>query len=589
MTLAIPIYLTKTIKIMQDRKLFISLAAALTMAAGLTSCSNDDVLEGQPLDGRTPITLTSSVATRSVSQTLQDGQIARGVDVGVFAQSNATAIENGDNNRLTADGAGAFTGETMYFPEEGGVSIYAYAPYNSAWTGQLNSNNEFTVPADQSTDEGYLAADLILGTPSTGNPVASTNDAIQLNFKHKLTKLNLDFKLGESGVDLKGATVSVTNVLGTTTVNVGESTTGNAQGNPTDIIAAKFAADATEFSASAIFVPQAVLGQTDFVLVSTADGKQYKAALNKDVTFAEGKKYTYTVQFNGGGDEPVTIELKLGSVLDNWDEGNEDIGGGTEETVAYGIGDYMLSDGTFVKNTGLTDEQKKNVVAVIFSKQVSEADAEEGYNAYAMGVERFGNKGWFMGNVALGSTCADFDAANADLDGLSKTQAILSNDAYTSIDETQKVNSFVNYTNYTNNHPLPASGTSQWFTPSFGQMVQIFNNLGGANIPNEAEIHSNNTSSPMYYIESKDVLDKINAYVTVLGQYEMFVTDGSGSLPYLTVTEFDENRLWSFQTRQVTASGDDTVYAWGFGKNATKSQNGRSVAPCVAITLPEAE
>ena len=221
----------------------------------------------------------------------------------------------------------------MYFPEEGGVSIYAYAPYNSAWTGQLNSNNEFTVPADQSTDEGYLAADLILGTPSTGNPVASTNDAIQLNFKHKLTKLNLDFKLGESGVDLKGATVSVTNVLGTTTVNVGESTTGNAQGNPTDIIAAKFAADATEFSASAIFVPQAVLGQTDFVLVSTADGKQYKAALNKDVTFAEGKKYTYTVQFNGGGDEPVTIELKLGSVLDNWDEGNEDIGGGTEETV----------------------------------------------------------------------------------------------------------------------------------------------------------------------------------------------------------------------------------------------------------------
>ena len=76
----------------------------------------------------------------------------------------------------------------------------------------------------------------------------------------------------------------------------------------------------------------------------------------------------------------------------------------------------MLSDGTFVKNTGLTDEQKKNVVAVIFSKQVSEADAEEGYNAYAMGVERFGNKGWFMGNVALGSTCADFDAANADLD-----------------------------------------------------------------------------------------------------------------------------------------------------------------------------
>lgn len=589
MTLAIPIYLTKTIKIMQDRKLFISLAAALTMAAGFTSCSNDDVLEGQPLDGRTPITLTSSVATRSVSQTLQDGQIARGVDVGVFAQSNATAIENGDNNRLTADGAGAFTGETMYFPEEGGVSIYAYAPYNSAWTGQLNSDNEFTVPADQSTDESYLAADLILGTPSTGNPVASTTDAIQLNFKHKLTKLNLDFNLGKSGVDLKGATVSVTNVLCTTTVNVGESTTGNAQGNPTDIIAAKFAADATEFSASAIFVPQAVLGQTDFVLVSTADGKQYKAALNHDVTFAEGKKYTYTVQFNGGGDEPVTIELKLGSVLDNWDEGNEDIGGGTEETVAYGIGDYMLSDGTFVKNAELTDEQKKNVVAVIFSKQVSEADTEAGYNAYAMGVERFGNKGWYMGNVALGATSGDFDTVKDDLDGLSKTNAVLSSSAYTSLDDSQKGNSFVNYANYTNTHPLPATGVSQWFTPSFGQMVQIFNNLGGADIPNQAEIHSGNTSSPMYYIESKDVLDKINAYVTAVGKDEMFLTSGSGSLAYITVTEFNENNLWSFQTREVVVNGDDTTYAWGFGKNTGKGTGGRSVAPCVAITLPEAE
>ena len=574
---------------MQDRKLFISLAAALTMAAGFTSCSIDDVLEGQPLDGRTPITLTSSVATRSVSQTLQDGQIARGVDVGVFAQSNATAIENGDNNRLTADGAGAFTGETMYFPEEGGVSIYAYAPYNSAWTGQLNSDNEFTVPADQSTDESYLAADLILGTPSTGNPVASTTDAIQLNFKHKLTKLNLDFNLGKSGVDLKGATVSVTNVLCTTTVNVGESTTGNAQGNPTDIIAAKFAADATEFSASAIFVPQAVLGQTDFVLVSTADGKQYKAALNHDVTFAEGKKYTYTVQFNGGGDEPVTIELKLGSVLDNWDEGNEDIGGGTEETVAYGIGDYMLSDGTFVKNAELTDEQKKNVVAVIFSKQVSEADAEAGYNAYAMGVERFGNKGWYMGNVALGATSGDFDTVKDDLDGLSKTNAVLSSSAYTSLDDSQKGNSFVNYANYTNTHPLPATGVSQWFTPSFGQMVQIFNNLGGADIPNQAEIHSGNTSSPMYYIESKDVLDKINAYVTAVGKDEMFLTSGSGSLAYITVTEFNENNLWSFQTREVVVNGDDTTYAWGFGKNTGKGTGGRSVAPCVAITLPEAE
>ena len=467
------------------------------MAAGFTSCSNDDVLEGQPLDGRTPITLTSSVATRSVSQTLQDGQIARGVKVGVFAQSNATAIENGDNNMLTADGAGAFTGETMYFPEEGGVSIYAYAPYNSAWDGQLNSDNEFTVPADQSTDEGYLAADLMLGTPSRGNPVASTTDAIQLNFKHKLAKLNLDFNLGESGVDLKGATVSVTNVLCTTTVNVGAGTTGNAQGNPTDITAAKFAADATEFSASAIFVPQAVLNGTDFVLVSTADGKQYKAALNKDVTFAEGKKYTYTVQFNGGGDEPVTVELKLGSVLDNWEDGNEDIGGEPEETVAYGIGDYMLSDGTFVKNAELTDDNKSKVVAVIFSKQVSEADAEDGYNAYAMGLWRVKGKFGFADEVGTGADV--FADALADMDGRANTALMIASDYYKNLGADVKPSSVLGIVeSYGDSHPIASAVSSDWFLPSFGQLIEVANNLGGAGITSSTEVESGNVNSPQW-------------------------------------------------------------------------------------------
>lgn len=586
MTLAIPIYLTKTIKIMQDRKLFISLAAALTLAAGLTSCSNDDVLEGQPLDGRTPITLTSSVATRSVSQTLQDDQIAKGVDVGVFAQSNATAIENGDNNRLTADGAGAFTGETMYFPEEGGVSIYAYAPYNSTWDGQLNSNNEFTVPADQSTDEGYLAADLILGTPSTGNPVASTTDAIQLNFKHKLTKLNLDFKLGESGVDLKGATVSVTNVLGTTTVNVGESTTGNAQGNPTDIIAAKFAADATEFSASAIFVPQAVLGQTDFVLVSTADGKQYKAALNKDVTFAEGKKYTYTVQFNGGGDEPVTIELKLGSVLDNWDEGNEDIGGGTEETVAYGIGDYMLSDGTFVKNTGLTDDNKSKVVAVIFSKQVSEADAEDGYNAYAMGLWRAKGKFGFTDEVGTGEDA--FADALADMDGRANTALMIASDYYTNLGADVKPGSVLGIVeSYGGSHPVASEVSSDWFLPSFGQLIEVANNLGGANITSSTEVESGNINSPQWTSNDGSTIANIDACITACGVKSQLPV---GSLYIPSSTEYKGN-VWGLVTKDKTEGEQKVLDYWGFGRGLAKhgTYTDLSVFPCVAVKLPAEE
>lgn len=556
------------------------------MAAGFTSCSNDDVLEGQPLDGRTPITLTSSVATRSVSQTLQDGQIARGVKVGVFAQSNATAIENGDNNMLTADGAGAFTGETMYFPEEGGVSIYAYAPYNSAWDGQLNSDNEFTVPADQSTDEGYLAADLILGTPSTGNPVASTTDAIQLNFRHKLAKLNLDFNLGESGVDLKGATVSVTNVLCTTTVNVGAGTTGNAQGNPTDVTAAKFAADATEFSASAIFVPQALLNGTDFVLVSTADGKQYKAALNKDVTFAEGKKYTYTVQFNGGGDEPVTVELKLGSVLDNWEDGNEDIGGEPEETVAYGIGDYMLSDGTFVKNAGLTDDNKSKVVAVIFSKQVSDADAEEGYNAYAMGLWRVKGKFGFADEVGTGADV--FADALADMDGRANTALMIASDYYKNLGADVKPSSVLGIVeSYGDSHPIASAVSSDWFLPSFGQLIEVANNLGGAGITSSTEVESSNVNSPQWTSNDGSTIANIDAYITACGVSSQLPV---GSLNIPSSTEYKGN-VWGLVTKDKTEGEQKVLDYWGFGRGIGKNgtYTDLSVFPCVAVKLPAAE
>ena len=523
---------------------------------------------------------------RAVSQTLQDGQIARGVKVGVFAQSNATAIENGDNNMLTADGAGAFTSETMYFPEEGGASIYAYAPYNSAWDGQLNSDNEFTVPADQSTDEGYLAADLILGTPSTGNPVASTTDAIQLNFRHKLAKLNLDFNLGESGVDLKGATVSVTNVLCTTTVNVGAGTTGNAQGNPTDITAAKFAADATEFSASAIFVPQAVLNGTDFVLVSTADGKQYKAALNKDVTFAEGKKYTYTVQFNGGGDEPVTVELKLGSVLDNWEDGNEDIGGEPEETVAYGIGDYMLSDGTFVKNTGLTDDNKSKVVAVIFSKQVSEADAEEGYNAYAMGLWRVKGKFGFADEVGTGADV--FADALADMDGRANTALMIASDYYKNLGADVKPSSVLGIVeSYGDSHPIASAVSSDWFLPSFGQLIEVANNLGGAGITSSTEVESSNVNSPQWTSNDGSTIANIDAYITACGVSSQLPV---GSLNIPSSTEYKGN-VWGLVTKDKTEGEQKVLDYWGFGRGIGKNgtYTDLSVFPCVAVKLPAAE
>ncbi len=576
---------------MKDRKFFIPMAAALALAAGVTSCTNDDELlsSGTTTEGRTPIILTSNVVaagSRTVDQNLQNTQIEAGVKVGVFAFANSEFIENGDNNVLTADGNGGFTGTEMYF-EEDELTLYAYAPYNSSWTGGYNSNMTFSVATDQSTEDGYLASDLLIGTPTNGNPVASTTDAIGLTFVHKLVKVNINLNVendedGNATIDLKGATVNICNVVTSAPVNVSTGTVGNVSGSETEIVAAKFGDDATTFTASAIFPPQYMLSGTAFVVVTTADGNSYKAVLSEDVEFASGKKYTYTVTLSG-----VETEAILESVVTEWEDGNEDTTLEGTEATYYGIGDYMLNDGTFVKNGQLTDEQKSSVVAVIFSKSVSTADADEGYNGYAMGLWRFGNKAWNITDVAMNDTYDSYVDAYNDLDGLTKTRAILASDEYAALED--KSSNFVNYTNYTNSHPLPTDGTaSEWFTPSFGQMIQIFNNLGGAGLTASMDLMGpDNTSSPKYYVTTTDVLDNINAYVTGLGDDEMFLTDtNSDALLYYTVTEYSTGACWAFTTRKTTVSGDDTIYAWGFGCNAYKSSGGRSVAPCVAVTLP---
>lgn len=585
---------------MQDRRFFTSMAAALFLMAGFTSCTNDE-LEQKPLDGRTPINLTSSVATRSISQNIQDTQIAAGVQVGVFAQSGGTAIENGDNNALTADGNGAFSGTTMYFPEEGDVSIYAYAPYNQDWVGKLSTDNEFTVKTDQSSDADYCASDLMIGVPSTGNPVSSTTEAVQLNFKHKLTKLNINFNVGTSGINLQGATVKVKNVKTTATVNIETGTvTESATSASADITVAVFDAAATTFTASVIFVPQTITANTAFVEVETTSAGSFTAPLSQDVTFEGGKKYTYTAQFTGGGDpdEPVNMELKVGSVVDNWEDALLD---------QYAIGDYLTKDGRILKESELSslgnaDAIKSAVVAVIFSKEVSDKDKAAGYNAYAMSLDKVTSKVWSPSADILNEAknFTDYADAKADLDGRENTLVVLANSVYTSITDpdTKKGYVFEFCERESSKNVIQNLSSSDWFVPSSGQMIQIIENLGGV-IIDETKIE-NNSSSPMYYLNDPDIRTSINAYATKAGRLKeqngiddyKLLSDGSVPTTYVTSTENGGN-FWCLQTptnvtKKVDGQSVTTVYNWGFGKNTGKTGQNRVLIPCVAVTLPAA-
>ena len=353
---------------MKSQKIFFMLAAAVALSAGVSSCTNDD-RELQCADGRTPITLVSSVGgSRAADVNLQRTQIAAGVQTGVFVTNDARTVA--DNVPLTADGAGSFTGSEMYYPEDGSaVSVYAYAPYNGSWMGTLGSDNTFAVASDQSTEDGYLASDLLWGIPEGENSFTSSASPIALTFAHKLSKLNVTFDTGETDVNLQGATVTVVNTLPSVTLNVEDGALGAASGSATEITAVKFAADASAFQASAVIVPQTVQAGA-FIKVVTADGDEYTAELEAATAFEEGKVYTYTVKF--GGSEPVQVELVLGGIITDWEDGNPDLGGDAkgEQPVVDRVSHTLAKAGERIRIYG---SHFKNVKRVVFPGEAEAA------------------------------------------------------------------------------------------------------------------------------------------------------------------------------------------------------------------------
>lgn len=547
------------------KNLIVSMFLGTAMFLGLASCSEDQTTVSE---SGNKMTFTSNVlSTKTTNADLQAAQIASGVQAGVFV---------GDvyvNSLLTADGAGNFTTtEDMVWPEES-VNIYAYAPYDEEWSA-ISSEVDFTVAADQSTDEGYLASDLLIGAPES-NPVAPTAESVTLKFAHKLAKLNVSVVNNNNGIDLKGASLSVVNLLPTVSVNVTTGVLGEATGTAGDIKMAAFAADATEFQASAIIVPQTV-SAGNFVQIVTSDNRVLNAALKSEVTFAGNKKYTYTVKISGSGADDVEVALVLGSELGDWEDGNTDLEGDAEEVVSYEVGDYVLADGTFLKAADVasaSDEVKSNVAGVIFSTTVSDTDAAAGYAGYAMSV--WGKKGsqtWSSASeqALIGDGVTSTSAAFADLDGLLFASLVKAKDQ-----EYSYYTAF-NFANYSSQKKaLTGANLSGWYVPTFGQMALILNNLAGAEIDLTADYTLTGGGE---YVDTShpDIVSKLNAYITAVNDasYADFSTNDQF---FAAATERDASYIWGMK---LTSSG------YTMASKASKGTGGRNVIPVFAYKLP---
>ncbi len=540
---------------------FLKSAAALAAFAALsvcfTSCKDDEPID----DGGT----TTPALTITVSDAGEAVQLAEGTTVGVIAVRNGTALTQATVT-AQADGQLANT-DSLTAVMQDGVELCAYSPAGLWTTDTYSRAITFSVPSDQRAATDYAAADLMLA------PLTAVSDGkAQLVLNHVMARVVIHITDVTGNYDLTDLTMVLPGRYTTVTADLASATATTDTGLTADLTAYTPSNTIYRATGAAVVAPGAVESGSRLVDV-TIGGETFAYILYENLEWEAGYEYVYTMRLT---EEGLT---SYSGTVNSWDDSDLSLSGEAEEAFIYGVGDYLLADGSFVKANRITASDAANVVAVVFSEDVSDADASAGYNAYAMGVERL--TGVVLGFTdAVSESITDWPSALADLDGRLKTAAMQASDAYQAIADKSNT-AFEALSSYTSSYPVSAS-TSGWFVPSIGQLLQILNHLGQAGLTEDTEVSISTNNSSIFTSDDLTVLESLNAPLTAIGLSELFPV--SESVIYLSSSEYNVDSYTNFWCVQTTGT------TWGFGKNAQRgSTSGRSLVPCVAVTLPDME
>ena len=325
---------------------------------GLASCSSSDNMHPEQTDGRVPVELTNNIigAVTRAATTLNESALTTGDITVRTSEAYATAYT------YTAGAEGAMTSTApAYYPAGGAsIDIVAYSPANA----NDGTSETFTVSADQSSDDAYIASDLLWAKAENKN---SASGAVNIAFAHKMAKIIVNVTAGNGistiqSITLKnikrqctfdyasGAVSDVAEVSGATDVAV---TTGGT----------------TASSMGAACIPaQDLIG--DFIEITTDKGTAtYRLSSAKPVS--AGNYYTINLTLNlaavgttntieawsdygsvnilpTGGDWTVSVcgtYIYTGSAIVP-DAGNITVKTATDEDIAAGNYDVFVNNNT---------------------------------------------------------------------------------------------------------------------------------------------------------------------------------------------------------------------------------------------------
>lgn len=170
-----------------------NILATAALATLLAACSNDSDVFNTPDYADTPIGLNVNVGPMATRAGYEQGALTEG-SFGLYLTTDGTNSDeryNCTNREVKYDNGWTIQGgQLLWKSNDATVTYYAYLPY----TGTVGdaASYAFTVKTDQSDESNVKASDLLY----TGQQPATPGTALDITFKHALSKLNVTLAKG---------------------------------------------------------------------------------------------------------------------------------------------------------------------------------------------------------------------------------------------------------------------------------------------------------------------------------------------------------------------------------------------------------
>ena len=291
------------------------------LVLGFTACSQDELVDGSPVNG-TPVTFTASgiamqqsAATRATTDGTWEADMTVGIKISGMNNDLPKAYTvkpNADDNTkatlAAADAANPFYWQSSTEP----VAVTAWWPYADGQT----EPSEVIVEADQSTRANYDASDHIMAQQDVKYSKPT------LTFTHRTAKVTINIQMSVESTTASVANLQLCNLTGVKD--------GASQVTP-------YQPDKNVATFEALLPEQTIAEGTQFLSLQL-DGQtfSYIWTAAKDYNLPEGCNTVFTFRLQN---KELIFE---GCTLAEWNQGQP-----TEGSTGPSALDYIIEDGTY--------------------------------------------------------------------------------------------------------------------------------------------------------------------------------------------------------------------------------------------------